>query len=67
MRDIKRLKRELGLLLEKEDLRWKQRAKKHWLKNGDKNTKFFHACANQKRKKNIIKSVLDSHGRLANE
>ncbi|XP_035542487.1 uncharacterized protein LOC118344867 [Juglans regia] len=45
MGEIKKLREELGFLLEQEDLRWKQRAKKQWLAYGDKNTQFFHACA----------------------
>jgi lipoate-protein ligase B len=36
--------------LEQEDLRWKQRAKQNWYKNGDRNTQYFHAWANQCRR-----------------
>lgn len=60
---VKLLKREVGLLLEQENLKWKQRAKRDWLLFGDKNTKFFHACASQRRRKNEIKSVVDSEAR----
>lgn len=34
-------------------------AKRHWLAQGDKNSKFYHVCVNQKRKKNCIKRVED--------
>lgn len=44
---IRNLVEEISLWLEKEDLRWRQRAKKDWYKLGDQNTKFFHACASQ--------------------
>ncbi|XP_042972999.1 uncharacterized protein LOC122304801 [Carya illinoinensis] len=54
----------VGVLLQQEDLKWKQRAKKNWYCMGDKNTKFFHACANQRRNKNLILSVLDSNANL---
>lgn len=54
---IKSLQKELGMLLEKEDLKWKQRAKRNWYLLGDRNTRFFHACASQKRKKNRIKEI----------
>lgn len=41
------VKAELNALLEEEDLKWRQRAKENWLKFGDRNSKYFHACANQ--------------------
>lgn len=49
---IRDLKDKLGLLFEKEDIKWKQRTKRTWFLHGDKNTKYFHAYASQKRKKN---------------
>ncbi|XP_042974742.1 uncharacterized protein LOC122306380 [Carya illinoinensis] len=54
----------MNVLLEKEDLRWKQRAKRNWYKHGDRNTKYFHACANQRRKRNCIKEVEDENCRM---
>lgn len=50
--------------MEKEDIHSKQRAKENWLKEGDRNTKFFHACANQKRKSNLINTIVDADGRV---
>ncbi|XP_035543621.1 uncharacterized protein LOC118347698 [Juglans regia] len=61
--EIRRVKEKLNLLLEMEDLKWKQRAKCNWYKYGDKNTKYFHDCANQRRKKNLISSVYDENKR----
>jgi hypothetical protein len=58
------LQRELHDFLEQEDIKWKQRANKEWLKYGDKNTKFFHACANQRNRRSQIVKVTDKHGRL---
>lgn len=40
----------MGEILLKEDVYWKQRAKQFWLKEGDKNTRFFHGTANARRK-----------------
>lgn len=54
MMEIKSRQKELEVLFYQENLRWKHRAKKHSFKEGDRNTKFFHACANQRRRKNAI-------------
>ncbi|XP_042964806.1 uncharacterized protein LOC122299035 [Carya illinoinensis] len=64
--EIKRLQREIRVLLEKEDLKWKQRAKRNWYAMGDKNTKFFHACATQRKRKNVMKQIMDEHKQLFN-
>jgi len=50
-------------LLEQEDLKWKQRAKENWLQFGDRNSKFFHACANQKHSRSKIQNIDDINGR----
>ncbi|CAN1325525.1 LINE-1 reverse transcriptase homolog [Linum perenne] len=41
---------------------WAQRAGTTWLRLGDKNTKFFHASAVQRRKRNLISKLKDSSG-----
>ena len=51
---IKSLKMEVNDLLEKEEVYWKQRARVAWLKEGDRNTKFFHSKATQRQKKNSL-------------
>ncbi|KAJ9548141.1 hypothetical protein OSB04_020684 [Centaurea solstitialis] len=48
------------LLLEEEH--WRQRSKVFWLKEGDTNTKFFHAVANGRRKSNRIIKLQDDNG-----
>jgi hypothetical protein len=58
-----KLKANLNSLLEQEELKWRQRAKENWLKNGNQNTKYFHAYASQRSKKNDITEVLDKDGR----
>jgi hypothetical protein len=56
------LQKELQISLEQEDLKWRQRAKMDWFKFGDRNSKFFHACANQRRKANNIDHIHDEGG-----
>lgn len=53
---------QLASLLVKEEQFWRQRAKTTWLREGDLNTKFFHACATTRKKKNRIEKLLDSDG-----
>jgi hypothetical protein len=36
---------------------WQQRAKANWLKNGERNTSFFHAHASERRRVNRIKKL----------
>ncbi|CAN0919243.1 Transposon TX1 uncharacterized 149 kDa protein [Linum grandiflorum] len=52
----------LGLLQQEEDY-WRQRAKQFWLKDGDRNTRFFHATANERRRWTMIKRLEDEEGR----
>jgi hypothetical protein len=62
LENIKRLQGELNLLLEMEDMKWKQRAKRKWFRQGDRNTKFFHAWATQRRRNNCISKINDEGG-----
>jgi hypothetical protein len=39
------LRKRMMRLLSQDDAYWRQRAKTHWYKDGDRNTKKFHACA----------------------
>ena len=44
----------------REEMYWKQRSRQEWLKNGDKNTSFFHAKAKQRMHRNHITSMKDA-------
>lgn len=61
---IKHLQSEIAQLLEHEDMKWKQRAKRNWFNQGDRNSKFFHAWANYRRKRNHIGNIKDEAGVL---
>jgi exonuclease III len=59
---IKDKESELDKLLDGEEMWWKQRSRADWLQHGDKNTKFFHLKASQRKKRNTIKSIMDKQG-----
>lgn len=55
------LKEYSKLLAQQEDF-WKQRAKQHWLKTADCNSKYFHTYASARRKKNLVTRLKDNSG-----
>jgi hypothetical protein len=61
--EIQAGQKELQNLLDREDMQWRQRAKSDWLRDGDRNTRYFHECANARRKTNRIHTILDADER----
>ncbi|KAL4295344.1 hypothetical protein GQ457_12G013630 [Hibiscus cannabinus] len=59
---LKLAKQELKKVLDTEERYWRQRSRVQWLKAGDRNTAFFHARANGRRKKNMVKGITDKEG-----
>ncbi|XP_057770618.1 uncharacterized protein LOC130990395 [Salvia miltiorrhiza] len=51
---MSQVRKELAEVLLREEAHLRQRAKQHWLKDGDSNTRFFHAMASSRKKKNSI-------------
>ena len=41
---------------------WKQRSRNAWLKEGDRNTKYFHNQASQRNHRNLILGLEDEAG-----
>lgn len=41
----------------KEENYWRQRSKTYWLRDGDRNTKYFHAVASRRKCLNLVKKL----------
>ncbi|KAH1046714.1 hypothetical protein J1N35_037498 [Gossypium stocksii] len=60
--NLKAMRSKLGYLLDKEEKYWAQWSRVSWLKEGDRNTQFFHVRATNRKKKNTIIKLKDMNG-----
>lgn len=60
--EVRRVTDHMNELLYREEMLWLQRSRISWLKEGDRNTRFFHSKAIWRAKKNRIHSLRDSAG-----
>jgi hypothetical protein len=59
---------ELNKVMELDEIYWRQKSHAVWLKEGDRNTKFFHRLANSHRRNNFIGALnIDGHMTLDSE
>lgn len=63
--EVKNLDEEISAMLASDDLKQRQRTKQHWYQLRDKNTKYFHQSATQRRKKNKIAAIQSEQGQVA--
>jgi hypothetical protein len=61
--EMRRVADHMNELLYKEEMIWLQRSRVTWLKEGDRNTKYFHQRAVWRARKNYIKKLKDDEGR----
>jgi hypothetical protein len=61
------LRYKLDRLEEQRNLYWRQRAKVHWLKEGDRNTRFYHQYASERRRRSRIMRLVQEDGGVVEE
>ncbi|KAM0844489.1 hypothetical protein ACQ4PT_057047 [Festuca glaucescens] len=60
--NVRKISLELDELLHREEMMWRQRSRVSWLKEGDRNTSYFHRKANWRQSKNTIKRIRGLNG-----
>ena len=60
------MKKQLKEAYSDEEQYWAQKARIDWLREGDKNTKFFHACVKERRRKNRMLNIQREDGTWTN-
>ncbi|XP_019199918.1 PREDICTED: uncharacterized protein LOC109193531 [Ipomoea nil] len=60
--EFRDIEERLGQVEMQEDVFWRQRAKQHWLRGADCNTKFYHRYVSARRRKNYIPRLKNDVG-----
>ncbi|TYH19505.1 hypothetical protein ES288_A05G357100v1 [Gossypium darwinii] len=61
-RALKETRRRPDFLYAREESYWAQRSRSNWLREGDRNTRYFHAKATGRLKKNVIEKLKNAEG-----
>lgn len=59
---IRELKADVEKLAKTDEIFWRQRSRVSWLKDGDRNSRFFHSKASHRKTRNTITGLVSSHG-----
>jgi len=65
--EAKKIAAEMNEVLYREEMMWLQRSRISWLKEGDRNTKFFHRKAVWRSRKNKIKKLKADNGQWCDD
>ena len=61
------IQKEINSLMDKEERMWRQRSRTLYLKDGDRNTQFFHCRATIRKRRNTIAGVRDQSEQWCNQ
>lgn len=56
------VQKDLNLILAQEESYWRQRSQIFWMREGDRNTRFFHATTSQRRQRNEVTNLRGENG-----
>ena len=61
---IPQLQESLAKAFSDEEIYWKQKSRNQWMKEGDQNTGYFHACTKTRYSQNRVNTIMDDQGRM---